>query len=84
VSMDPNPNDVANLNQEAAFQKLRQWGYPITRRTIKYAFDRRELKPVRLGNGNYVSINDLLAWIEFRRQDGGPYRLPETAAAAAK
>ncbi|WP_428372205.1 hypothetical protein [Mycolicibacterium sp.] len=80
--MDPNPNDVANLNQEAAFQKLREWGYPITRRTIKYAFDRREMKPVRLGNGNYVSVNDLLAWIESRRQDGH-YRAPESAAAQA-
>lgn len=77
------PNDVANLNQEAAFEKLREWGYPITRRTIKYAFDRRELTPVRLGNGNYVSINDLLAWIESRRQPGA-YRLPNVAAAAKK
>lgn len=82
MSMDPDPNDVANLNQEAAFQKLREWGYPITRRTIKDAFDRRELKPVRLGNGNYTSINDLLAWIESRRQVAGPYRLPENTAAA--
>jgi hypothetical protein len=77
------PNDVANLNQEAAFEKLREWGYPITRRTIKYAFDRRELKPVRLGNGNYVSINDLVAWIESRRQSGA-YQLPNAAAAAKK
>lgn len=77
------PNDVANLNQEAAFEKLRDWGYPITRRTIKYAFDRRELKPVRLGNGNYVSINDLVAWLESRRQSGA-YRLPNAAAASEK
>lgn len=74
------PDDVANLNQEAAFQKLREWGYPITRRTIKYAFDRRELHPVRLGTGNYVSVNDLRAFIESRRQSGGPYRVPETVA----
>jgi hypothetical protein len=75
------PNDVANLNQEAAYEKLREWGYPVTRRMIKYAFDRREMKPVRLGVGNYVSINDLQAWIESRRQEGGRYRLPESVAA---
>jgi hypothetical protein len=73
------PKEVANLNQEAAFQKLREWGYPVTRRMIKYAVLRRELKPVRLGNGNYLSENDLAAWIESRRQ-AGIYRLPEGAA----
>ena len=71
------PNSVANLSQEAAYRKLREWGYPVTRRTMKYAFDRREVHPVRLGNGNYISINDLLEWIEFRRQTG-PYRVPES------
>jgi hypothetical protein len=74
------PNDVANLNQEAAFQKLIEWGYPVTRRMIKYAVMRRELIPVRLGNGNYLSANDLLKWIESRRQPG-IYRVPETKAA---
>jgi hypothetical protein len=74
------PNDVANLNQEAAFQKLTEWGYPVTRRTIKYAVMRRELVPVRLGNGNYLSANDLLKWIESRRQPG-IYRATEAKAA---
>jgi len=73
------PDDVANLNQEDTFQKLREWGYPVTRRMIKYAVMRRELVPVRLGNGNYFSINDLHRWIESRRQ-AGVYRLPEGAA----
>jgi hypothetical protein len=73
----PDPNDVANLSQEAAYKKLREWGYPVTRRTMKYAFDRREVHPVRLGNGNYISINDLVEWIESRRQVAGPYRVPE-------
>jgi hypothetical protein len=77
-SVNPNPDDVANLNQEAAFQKLSEWGYPVTRRTIKYAVLRRELVPVRLGNGNYLSINDLRRWIESRRQ-AGTYQLPEGA-----
>lgn len=76
--MDPNPDDVANLNQEAAFQKLREWGYPVTRRTIKYAVLRRELVPVRLGNGNYLSANDLRRWIESRRQ-ASTYKLAEGA-----
>ncbi|OBI89267.1 hypothetical protein A9X01_13890 [Mycobacterium asiaticum] len=76
--MDPNPDDVANLNQEDAFQKLRAWGYPVTRRMIKYAILRRELIPVRLGNGNYLSANDLWRWIESRRQTG-IYRLPDGA-----
>jgi hypothetical protein len=72
------PDDVANLNQEAAFEKLREWGYPVTRRMIKYAVLRRELVPVRLGNGNYLSANDLRRWIESRRQ-AGVYRLPDGA-----
>lgn len=81
--MIPDPNDVANLNQEAAFNKLREWGYPVTRRMMKDAFDRREMRPVRLGTGNYVSINDLLAWVDSRRQAGGPYRVAESAAAGS-
>lgn len=76
--MDPDPDDVANLNQEAAFQKLREWGYPVTRRTIKYAVLRRELEPSRFGNGNYFSVNDLRRWVESRRQ-ASAYRLAEGA-----
>ena len=78
--MDPVPAEVANLNQEDAFQKLREWGYPVTRRMIKYAVMRRELKPTRFGNGNYFSVNDLRNWIESRRQ-AGIYRAPESHAA---
>ena len=74
--MDPDPAEVANLNQEDAFQKLREWGYPVTRRTLKYAILRRELKPSRFGNGNYLSVNDLRRWIDSRRQ-AGVYRLSE-------
>jgi hypothetical protein len=47
---------------------------------IKYAFMRRELIPVRLGVGNYVSRQDALDWVESRRQHGN-YRAPESAAA---
>jgi hypothetical protein len=75
-NVEPNPDDVANLNQEAAFQKLREWGYPVTRRTIKYAVLRRELEPSRFGNGNYFSVNDLRRWTESRRQ-ASTYRLGE-------
>lgn len=82
--MRPDPDDVANLNQEAAFQKLCEWGYPATRRMMKDAFDRREMKPARYGSGNYVSVNDLLEWVESRRQTGGRYRAPEKPDALAK
>lgn len=79
VAVDP--FDVTNLNQDAAFKFLAEQGYPVTRRMIKYAFDRREVHPVRLGNGNYVSRRDMLKWIESRRQAEVHYRLPESAAA---
>jgi hypothetical protein len=77
------PNEVANLNQEALYQKLIDLGYPVTRYLIKQAVLRRELKPVRLGNGNFHSVNDGLRWIESRRQEGA-YRLPEGTYAAGK
>lgn len=79
MTVDVDPLIVTNLNQDGAFQFLCEQGYPVTRRMIKYAFDRKEVKPARLGNGNYVSRRDLLDWIESRRQDG-PYR-PKTHAA---
>ncbi|HEY9310750.1 hypothetical protein [Williamsia sp.] len=42
------PFDVTNLNQDAAFKFFAEQGYSATRRTIKYAFDRTEVHPVRL------------------------------------
>jgi hypothetical protein len=73
------PHDVANLNQEQLYKRLREFGYPVTRYLIKQAVLRRELKPVRLGVGNYFSVNDGLRWIESRRQPG-IYRAPESIA----
>jgi hypothetical protein len=70
MTVTVDPLDVTNLNQEGAFRYLLELGYPVTRRMIKYAFDRREVHPVRLGNGNYVSRRDMLGWIESRRQAG--------------
>lgn len=64
------PNSIPNKNQEDSFQLLRRLGIPVTRHMIKHAVLRRELRPVRLGNGNFFSTNDLLAWVEGRRQDG--------------
>ena len=75
--------DVANLNQDGSFKFLAELGYPVTRRMIKYAFDRRELVPIRLGVGNYVSRRDLLRWVESRRQPGF-YQAPKSGAAVAK
>lgn len=79
MTVDVDPLDATNLNQDSAFQYLLEQGFPVTRRMIKYAFDRKEVRPARLGNGNYVSRRDMLNWIESRRQDG-PYR-PKTRAA---
>ena len=72
------PNTIPNKNQEDSFQLLRRLGIPVTRNMIKHAVLRRELRPVRLGNGNFFSTNDLLAWIESRRQDG-VYSVAESA-----
>jgi hypothetical protein len=77
------PNEVANLNQEALYQKLVEFGYPVTRYLIKQAVIRRELKPVRIGVGNFWSVNDGLRWIESRRQEGA-YQLPDGTYAAGK
>ena len=70
------PLDVTNLDQDGVFQFLISEGYPATRYMVKWMFLRREVKPVRLGNGNYVSRRDVLNWIESRRQPGR-YRAPE-------
>ena len=66
----PDPMDVANLTQDGVLQFLIDCGYPATRHMVKWAFLRRELKPVRLGNCNYVSRRDVLNWVESRRQQG--------------
>jgi hypothetical protein len=73
------PIDIPNLNEEGLFQKLRALGFPVTRRSIKYGVLRRELIPVRIGRGNYLSLRDGLNWIESRRQPGN-YRAPEAKA----
>ncbi len=73
MTVTVDPLDVIDLNQDAAFNFLAGLGFPVTRRMIKYAFDRKEVKPARFGNGNYVSRRDMLAWVESRRQSG-PYR----------
>lgn len=80
--VDPSdPNEVANLNREQLFEKLREFGYPVTRYMIKQAIIHREIEPTRLGVGNYFSVNDGLRWIASRRQPG-IYHAPESAAAA--
>jgi hypothetical protein len=70
---------VTNLSEDGVFEYLLGQGYPVTRRMIKYAFLRREVVPVRLGVGNYVSRQDALDWVESRRQPGN-YHAPEAAA----
>jgi hypothetical protein len=75
VAIDP--IDIPNLNEEGLFQKLRALGFPVTRRSIKYGVLRRELIPVRIGRGNYLSLRDGLNWIESRRQPG-VYHAPES------
>ncbi|SRX95096.1 hypothetical protein MSP7336_03360 [Mycobacterium shimoidei] len=62
------PLDVANLTQEGAWQYLVDLGFPVSRCSIKVAFDKREVHPVRLGNRNFVSRRDMLNWIESKRQ----------------
>ena len=78
--MSVDPMKVTNLSEEGVFQFLRELGYPVTRRMVKYAILRRELVPVRLGVGNYVSRQDVLDWVESRRQPG-VYRAPQGKAA---
>jgi len=78
--MSVDPNEVTNLNREQLFQALLGLGYPVTRFMLKVAVQRREIKPTRLGNANYYSLNDGLRWIASRRQDGH-YHAPETVAA---
>ena len=63
------------------------WGYlhfdeglPVTRRSIKHAVIRREIIPTRLGNCNFFSKRDGLAWITSRRQTG-TYRVAKPAVA---
>ena len=74
------PLDVTELTQETSYLFLKGEGFPVTRRMIKYAVMRRELVPVRLGNGNYFSRRDLLNWVESRRQPG-IYHAPESRVA---
>ncbi len=69
------PLDIPNLDQDGVFDYLiLDLDIPATRHMVKWAFLRREMIPVRLGNSNYVSRRDVLNWIESRRQPG-TYRL---------
>lgn len=77
------PLEVPNLTETQLFERLSALGFPVTRRSIKYAVLRRELIPVRIGRGNYFSVNDGLRWIESRRQPGH-YRAPESRVAQTK
>jgi hypothetical protein len=70
--------DIANINQAKMLPALLVLGYPANPHMIKWAFIRREIKPVRLGLGNYVSLRDIIEWVESRRQDG-IYRAPADA-----
>ncbi|VBA46732.1 hypothetical protein [Mycobacterium pseudokansasii] len=45
-------------------------GIPVTRRAIKMAVINREIEPTRLGNGNFFSRRDGLAWLRSRKQAG--------------
>lgn len=76
MTLTVDPMKVTNLNEDGVYRYLQEQGYPVTRRMIKYAFLRRELVPVRLGVGNYVSRQDALDWVESRRQPGN-YHAPE-------
>jgi hypothetical protein len=76
------PLDIPNLSEQQLFEKLRELGFPVTRRSIKDAVMRRELIPVRIGRGNYMSIRDGLNWIESRRQPG-LYKAPKIGASPA-
>nr|WP_313774275.1 hypothetical protein [Mycobacterium sp.] len=65
-------------------QELWEWlhydeGIPVTRRAIKYAVQDREIKPTRIGNGNFYSRQDGWEWLKSRKQSG-VYRAPETRA----
>lgn len=76
TGVEIDPLDVPNLNEERLFQRLQALGFPVTRRSIKHAVLRRELIPVRIGRGNFLSLRDGLDWIESRRQPG-VYRAPD-------
>jgi len=43
-------------------------GLRVSRRTIKYAVQDREIVPTRFGNGNYFSKRDGLDWVKSRKQ----------------
>ena len=75
------PLDVTNLDQDGVFHFLVDEGFPATRHLVKYMFLRREVHPVRLGHGNYVSRRDVLDWVQSRRQSG-TYSLPDDALRA--
>ena len=74
--------DIPNINQAKMFLVLTVLNFYVTERAVKYAFLRREIVPVRLGQSNFVSFRDIINWVESRRQPG-IYHAPENNAAAA-
>jgi hypothetical protein len=72
--------DRPNLTEQELYEFLfYDEDLPVTRRAVKHAVLRREIRPTRLGNGNYYSKRDGLDWVKSRKQSG-VYRAPETIA----
>lgn len=73
--------DRPNLTEQDLYEYLYlDLDLPVTRRSVKEAVKRREIRPTRLGNGNYFSKRDGLDWVKSRKQSG-VYRAPEAHAA---
>ncbi|ORB29593.1 hypothetical protein [Mycolicibacterium parafortuitum] len=73
--------DRPNLTEQELFEYLfLDLDLPVTRRSVKEAVKRREIRPTRLGNGNYFSKRDGLDWVKSRKQSG-VYRAPEVNTA---
>jgi len=64
-------DDLPVLTEQELFEYLHfdRGVTGVTRRQIHYAVMNREIKPSRLGNGNYFSRSDAHEWLASRKQD---------------
>lgn len=77
------PLDIPNLTETQLYDKLVSMGFPVTRRSVKWAVIEREIVPLQISGKNWFSVRDGLNWIESRRQPTTTPRRDYAAEVAA-
>jgi hypothetical protein len=62
------PLDIPNLTETQLYDKLVTMGFPVTRRSVKWAVIDRRIVPTQISGKNWFSVRDGLDWIKSCKQ----------------